>query len=194
MPTNEASIAGPLLQCVLEWRVNGALDGTTVAPGLTIDSNILTQRPDSFGAPFVILVPGAAGLFNPDGFGDSSTRADRYLQWIRIVPATGFPIPAGFRLQIVDASGLVPSVGSFLILEQIQAGAFVTPAFYVEEMNFVPQGSVVRVDGLGAAPPGTFHRITMGVRSATEVQDDPALDNASCCTFEPVVQAQIDTA
>ncbi len=190
MPINEASPAGPLLQCVLEWRIIGALDGVTVAPGLETNNNILTQKPTNFGDPLVIEVPGAAGLFNPDGFGDSATRADRYLQWIRFVPAA-FPIPAGFRLQIVDASGLVPSVGAFQILEQIHAGVFSAPAFYLAEMNFCPQGSVVRVDGLGAAPPGRFHRLTMGVRSATEVQDDPALDQSSCCLFEPVAQAQL---
>lgn len=191
MSSSEASIGGPLLQCVLEWQISGALDGATVADGIEVTSNIVTQKPESFGDPLVIEVPGPAGIFNPDGLGGNAARADRYIQWVRLIPATGFPIPAGFRLQIVDVSGLVPSVGAFHILEQLQAGAFDAPAFYIAEMNMCPQGGAVRVDGLAAPPPGAVHRLSMGLRMATNAKDDPKLDQASCCFFNPVAQAQI---
>ncbi len=180
MPRNEAFPGGPLQQCLLEWEVEGALDGVTDAPGLEVDSGILVQQTTPPDRPYVIPVDGAAGLFDIDGFGGRAVRADRYIMWIRVVPAT-FPVPPAFQIDIVDASGLVPSVSPVVVLDVIQLGAFAAPAFYLAEMQLVPHGSVLRIAGLPAPPPGAVHRVSVEARMATTSHADAELAEASCC-------------
>lgn len=184
MPVSEYSPGGPLQQCVLEWQVQGRFDGTTAAQGVTITDNTIAQQPAGFGDPFVIEEEGNVGIFNVAGLGGLETNADRWIQWLRLVSGGNAPT-AGFRMEIVDATRLVPSVGLFTTLEVIQFGIF-SPALYEAEMRFVPQGAALRIIGLGPANPGSFHRLTLGIRSAKLAKEDAELQQASCCLFDPV--------
>ena len=180
MPFNESYPAGPIQQFLLQWDVAGALDGVTQAPGLVVESGIVTQRTRAPSNPYVIPVNGPAGLFDIDGSGARAVRADRYLMWLRIQPAV-FPVPVEFVVDIVDASGLVPSVSSAITLDVIHTGTFSFPGLFLSNMYLVPHGSIVRVSGLGVPPPGAVHRVSMGARTATTSHGDAELAEASCC-------------
>jgi hypothetical protein len=188
MPLNEPFPGGNLLQCVIEWQIDGALDGTTPAPGLEVANNILVQRPTPLEYPFIIEVDDDAGLFDPDAFGGVASYADRYVQWIRIFPASA-QLPGQFFVGIVDASGLVPSVlgpagGPFAPYAEITA-VFTPPARYQAAKDFVPQGSVIQIAGFAAPPPGARHIVQIGIRAATTLEHDALLEQASCCLFDP---------
>ena len=184
MPPTENTPRGPLYQTVVEWRVEGALDGVTPAPGLTADRNVVIQRPTATEQIFVVEVDGNAGLFDPDADGGRAAYADRYIEWIRVVPAT-FPVPPTFFLGVVDASGEVPSVGNPIPIARLRAGTFLPPAEYVAALDLVPQGFVVQISGLPAPPPGLFHSVTMSVRAAMITYEDAQFEYNSCCLFDP---------
>lgn len=184
MPPTENYPRGLLYQSVIEWRIEGPLDGLTPAPGLVSSGNVVRQAPSPPELPFVIKVDGAAGLFDPDADGGRAAYGDRYIEWIRVVPAT-FPVPASFELLVVDASGVVPAVADPIPVARLRAGAFGPPAEYIAALDFVPQGFVIAISGIGAAPPGSFHTVTMGVRAAMVTYEDAQLDLNSCCLFDP---------
>jgi hypothetical protein len=175
MPPNETVPKGSLLQFVLEWQIDGALDGSTLAPGIETENNVIVQQPSGPDNPYVVEVPSAAGLFNPDGSGNRGAIADRYLQWIRVVPAV---FPASMSIDIVTTS--LPE-GAVEVIDNLQVGGVSSPAFYQAEFDFVPQGGLVRISGLAAPPPGSVHIVQMGVRAAMTADGDAELSQSSCC-------------
>ena len=194
MPASQFSPLGGLQQCILEWQVQGRFDGTTVAGGVEVEENLITQGPSAFGEPFVIEEEGNAGIFNVDGLGGNAAIADRYIQWIRVELANNVAPAVGLGIFIVDASSDVPSTGSFRILETIQfTNILASGPIYEAKMRLVPQGAALRIAGLGVAAPGTFHRVTVGVRNAGTPKEDAELEQASCCKFEPVIFAGFTT-
>ena len=188
MTTSQFSPLGGLQQCILEWQVEGRFDGTTIAGGVTVEENLITQGPSAFGEPFVIEEDGNVGIFNVDGSGGNSASADRYIQWIRLeLAGITFPV-TGLGIFIVDVSSDVPSTGPFRILETIQyENRAIGGAIYDAKMRLVPQGGALRISGLTPPPPGEIHRVTVGVRNAGTPKEDAELEQASCCLFETVI-------
>lgn len=185
MPYNDPFPGGLLQQWVIEWRVDGALNGETPAPGLDVDNNLLVQRPSSPSLPYIIEVDGPAGLFNPDGFGGVAASADRYIQWIRVIPARFGVLLNFFFLGIADASGIVGSVAPILPISEIDSGGFTAPGRYLAGMDFCPQGCAIQIDGVPPPLPGGINIVQMGIRAASALEHDALLEQASCCFFDP---------
>ncbi len=178
---NQVRLEGPLHQFVVQWDVTGALDGATTAPGLEVVNNGIIKGQQDEDGVFRIPVDGNAGVFDPDALGKRGGYGDRYLQWIKIDAA--LPINPGFQISIVDASGLVPTLGVPLLLQDVTLGQTFTglTSFYFSELILVPQGAAIAITGLGDAPAGQTHGVKMGIRSASTAREDANLENAMCC-------------
>jgi hypothetical protein len=178
---NQVRLEGPLNQFVVQWDVPGALDGTRLAPGLTVINNGIIAGQQDEDAVFRIQCPGSAGIFDADALGKSGCYGDRYVQWIKIDAAV--PINPGFGIFVVDDTGLDPSLGVPLQLQEVTLGQTFTglSSFYFAEMFLVPQGCAIQIVGLGPAPAGTSHGVKMGIRSASTGREDANLQGAMCC-------------
>jgi hypothetical protein len=170
----------PLQQFVVQWEIDGALDGATIANGLATVGNVITQSPTTDEELFIIQQDGPLGIVDPDALGSREAPADRWIQWIRVVPSGDFT--PQFRVQIVDADDLVPSLGT-VILEDITAGLNLVgeTSFYQAVMHYVPQGAAIRIVGLPAPLPGGQHVVTLGVRAGDSVAQEADYQYSRCC-------------
>jgi hypothetical protein len=178
---NVSRIERTLNQFVVQWNVTGAFTGSVldVAPGLATSSGVILPDQQDEDGVFQIDVDGDLGILDPDALGALGGSGDRYMQWIRIEAGIG-NIPPGFSLRIVDASGLVPSLGVPLEIQNLVPTAG-NPTFYRSQFYLIPQGCALEFNFLPAPPAGSFNRIKIGFKSATSAREDAQLQRAMCC-------------
>lgn len=177
---NVAGIERTLNNFVVQWNVAGRFTGDVddVAPGLaTANGLILPGQQDEDGV-FQIDVDGDIGIIDPDALGALGGSGDRYMQWIRVEPASGL-VPISFELRVVDASGLVPSLGVPLEVQNLVPTTG-NATFYRSQMIFIPQGCALQVSGIGH-PTGLINRLKICFFSATSAREDAQLQRAMCC-------------
>jgi hypothetical protein len=170
----------PLQQFVVQWEITGELDGSTLANPLDTEGNVITQSPFGEEQLFIIAQDGNLGLIDPNALGGLAAPGDRWLQWIRVVPATPF-VPQ-FSVQVVDADDLVPSLG-VVVLEQLVSGTTLIgdTSYYAALMHYVPQGASIRIVGLGAPAPGERHLVTIGFRAGSQAHEEADYQYSRCC-------------
>lgn len=166
---------------VVQWNVSGRLTGDVadVAPGLATRGGLIVPGQQDEDGVFQIDVDGEVGIIDPDALGAIGGSGDRYMQWIRIEAATG-NLPLSFNLlRVVDASGLVPSLGEPIEVQNLMPTSG-RPTFYRSQMVLVPQGCAIQVGIVGASP-GLFNRVKICFYSATSAREDAQLQRAMCC-------------
>lgn len=165
----------------LDLEVQGALDGSTFAPEVTLQGT-------PFGADnqiYSIIIPGNLGLIDPDYQNTTGSRGDRFLQRVEI-RSPNVPSPAGL-LAVVDARGIL---GPIVELERV---ADISDATYYRDMCvFVPQGAALMIDGFPADPGGAPHHVRLHFVGANKTEEEALLAGACCCDENFVAdQAQV---
>lgn len=162
---------GALQQWTVQYNVFGELDQVTPAPSV---SNV---EPNDEGV-YEIDVPGSLGIINPTLNGGNSTQGDRFIVFIRI--ETLRPMTPTFAMSVVDATLAVPVLG---IIETRR----ITPPFAGEmtfistECVYVPQAQALQIGAVGNPPPGSNHRVIIGVRAGATGDDEARLARMCCC-------------
>jgi hypothetical protein len=171
-PTSAQPFHSLLVQRVVAYNVEGALDGVTPARGTaSIDE-------EDFN---VVDIVGAAGIFDPSRIPSAqSSMGDRYIEWLEVIPSSLLIGGEAFVVVARELGDLMPAFGSRVILdlpsEQPEMG---DQFYYTTEPIFVPQCADIRIGGFdsGARP----NLIRMGIRTPTTSYEDALLRGAWCC-------------
>ena len=167
---NQAKSA--LQQWTVQYTVRGTLDGTTPAPDAT-------SAPKNEENVWIVDVPGALGIIDPDLGGGSGSFGDRFITFIRV--ESSVPMPLAFGIAVVDASLLVPSLGIVTTRQVFSNTVFGETEFTSTECIYVAQGKALQIGFLPAPAAGSEHRITIGVRAAATGDDEARLARMCCC-------------
>lgn len=175
--TRSTALGPVLIQKCAEYRVTGSFDGVTAAPAIPMDRSLPGYQAPNEEQVFVRDVDDI-GLITPDFRGGVQSMSDRYIQFIKIRFAVAPPL--GSRISVVDASGLVPTLGTFEMRRYSELQPTDT-RFLLRGCVFVPQGATLQITGIGPPPAGQFHSLVLGVRVGTTPVDDAMLSVSCCC-------------
>lgn len=161
-----------LQQWTVQYNVSGQLDGLTPAPDAT-------NAPKNEENVWIVDVPGALGIIDPDLGGGRGSFGDRFITFIRI--ESDVPFPLIFAVAVVDASLLVPDLG-IVVTRQVTSTDIVGETVYTStECIYVAQGKALSIGRIVAPPPGSVYRVTIGVRAAATGDDEARLARMCCC-------------
>lgn len=164
-----------LQTCVVRWRIQGAIDGSSRAPPFSIDPKAPDFAPyDDENVRVPQLVVGNLGLIDVSFANLLGGIGDRFVNFIFInSPTAG---AADSRIAVVNQA----PVGPPTLLETFEDVDLVgTGRFLRTECVFVPQGALLQIRNFPAG--GGFRELTLGVSSATSALEEAQLISRCCC-------------
>lgn len=177
---NEVEIEGVLHNFTVQWNSPFAIDGISIAQGLSTTGNMIDKGQQDEEGVFRITLTERGTVFDLDALGKDACYGERYLQWIRVESGSAVGVPVGFQIFVVYRD---PTTGNYVPLQEITEGFVfgVSNTFYLSEIIHVPQGCALLIQGLPEPDPGEFNVVKISVQAGSSALEDAALHRAMCC-------------
>lgn len=164
----------PFQQVTIEYRVQGELDGLTLAPDVELDPTSPNYSIDDRDI-HVVDVPGNLGIIDPDLIGPAA-QGYRCIPWVYIDAENAGALGSNFSVVDNTPNSLGVPVPS---IQEFRFATLGLPEFYSDRPTCIPQGSALAVAGYNAAG---LKILRLNIVAPQDALEYAGILEACCCS------------